>query len=336
MRERRAEDREPVAAAAGRARQVDDERRAEDAAAPRERRPCGVFAIESARRACAMPGASRSSTSRVASGSRPRREPRSRRSSARDGRGRELPDRRRDLVALVGTTRRRPRSPRRPAARPGRHRSDPHASRRPLRPDTVSTTQPLRRRLLRLLDQDDVGDPHLLVDRLGHVVDRERRRPKRPSASISTPVCAVVSADATISDRLAHLQRHLDVRERQRGWQSGMSSLVRFAAMIPATLRVASASPFGSSRRIRAVAAAIRTRPGRPPGAAHRLLGADVDHPDGARLVDVRQVVHQADRTVSRSASCSSTHSRMSCARTCSRIASARRRRSAGSSVSAA
>ena len=63
---------------------------------------------------------------------------------------------------------------------------------------------------------------------------------------------------------------------------------------------------------------------------------ADVDHPDGARLVDVRQVVHQEDRTVSRSASCASTHSRMSCARTCSRIAWARRRRSAGSSVSAA
>jgi len=37
-------------------------------AAPRERRPCGVFAIESARSACAMPGASRSTTSRVASG----------------------------------------------------------------------------------------------------------------------------------------------------------------------------------------------------------------------------------------------------------------------------
>jgi hypothetical protein len=37
-------------------------------AAPRERRPCGVFAIESARNACAIPGASRSSTSRVASG----------------------------------------------------------------------------------------------------------------------------------------------------------------------------------------------------------------------------------------------------------------------------
>ena len=37
-------------------------------AAPRERRPCGVLAIESARSACAMPGASRSSTSRVASG----------------------------------------------------------------------------------------------------------------------------------------------------------------------------------------------------------------------------------------------------------------------------
>src|SRR5690349_23966578 len=37
-------------------------------AVPRESKPCGVFAIESARSACAIPGASRSSTSRVASG----------------------------------------------------------------------------------------------------------------------------------------------------------------------------------------------------------------------------------------------------------------------------
>src|SRR4051812_12064151 len=38
-----------------------------------------------------------------------------------------------------------------------------------------------------------------------------------------------------------------------------MSSLVRFAAMMPATCAVASASPFGSSRRRRAVSGAIRT-----------------------------------------------------------------------------
>jgi hypothetical protein len=40
---------------------------------------------------------------------------------------------------------------------------------------------------------------------------------------------------------------------------SAFTVVVRFAAMIPATCAVASASPFGSSRRIRAVAAAIRT-----------------------------------------------------------------------------
>src|SRR5918999_1615331 len=38
-----------------------------------------------------------------------------------------------------------------------------------------------------------------------------------------------------------------------------MSSLVRFAAMIPATCAVVSASPFGSSRRRRAVSVAMRT-----------------------------------------------------------------------------
>ena len=72
-----------------------------------------------------------------------------------------------------------------------------------------------------------------------------------------------------------------------------MSSLVRFAAMIPASCAVASASPFGSSRRIRAVSGGhphLGPRDGAP---AHRLLAADVDHADGARLVDVRQVVHQ-------------------------------------------
>ena len=79
------------------------------------------------------------------------------------------------------------------------------------------------------------------------------------SASISTPVCAVVSADATISTELSRTSSVTSTWESCSGWQSGISSLVRLAAMIPATCAVASASPFGSSRSRRAVSAAIRT-----------------------------------------------------------------------------
>ena len=46
---------------------------------------------------------------------------------------------------------------------------------------------------------------------------------------------------------------------RGSGWQSGISSAVRFAAMIPASWAVVSASPFGSSRSCRAVSGAMRT-----------------------------------------------------------------------------
>ena len=70
-----------------------------------------------------------------------------------------------------------------------------------------------------------------------------------------------------------------------------MSSLVRFAAMIPASCAVASASPFGSSRSIRAVSAAMRTSARATARRREIGLGADVDHPDRARLVDVRKVV---------------------------------------------
>src|SRR4249919_594578 len=47
--------------------------------------------------------------------------------------------------------------------------------------------------------------------------------------------------------------------DKGSGWQSGISSLVRFAAMMPASCAVTSASPFGSSRSRRAVSGAICT-----------------------------------------------------------------------------
>ena len=72
------------------------------------------------------------------------------------------------------------------------------------------------------------------------------------SASISTPVCAVVSADAMISTPLV-ADASVDARRATAasGWQSGISSDVRFAAMIPASCAVVSASPFGRSREPR-------------------------------------------------------------------------------------
>src|SRR5581483_9320154 len=67
------------------------------------------------------------------------------------------------------------------------------------------------------------------------------------SASISTPVCAVVSAEATISTPSATTRRSTATCVSGSGWHSGISSAVRFAAMIPASCAVVSASPFGSA-----------------------------------------------------------------------------------------
>ena len=109
------------------------------------------------------------------------------------------------------------------------------------------------------------------------------------SASISTPVCAVVSADASDLDAVvADAQLDADVRERQRMAERDQLR-VRFAAMIPASCAVVSASPFGSSPQPRC---GLRRHPhdrARDGAAALRRLAADVDHPHRAGLVDVRQ-----------------------------------------------
>src|SRR5581483_742954 len=79
------------------------------------------------------------------------------------------------------------------------------------------------------------------------------------SASISTPVWAVVSTDATTSTLSSCTSSATSTCESGSGWHKGMSSLVRLAAMIPASCAVVSASPFGSSRSRRAVSGAMRT-----------------------------------------------------------------------------
>src|SRR5881397_1870703 len=79
------------------------------------------------------------------------------------------------------------------------------------------------------------------------------------SASISTPVCAVVSATARISTASPAISAVTSTFVNGNGWQSGINSLVRFAAMMPASCAVVRASPFGSSRSRRAVSPAMRT-----------------------------------------------------------------------------
>src|SRR3954452_9091075 len=80
-------------------------------------------------------------------------------------------------------------------------------------------------------------------------------------ASISTPVCAVVSTVATICTPASPTSSTTSMLVSGSGWQSGTSSEVRLAAMMPASSAVARASPFGSERSAVAVSALIATRP---------------------------------------------------------------------------
>ena len=81
------------------------------------------------------------------------------------------------------------------------------------------------------------------------------------------------------------------------GWQSGISSDVRFAAMIPASCAVVSASPFGRSPSRATVSGCSSTTRACDGAAALLRLAADVDHAHRAGLVDVRQLTHPAKRT---------------------------------------
>ena len=159
--------------------------------------------------------------------------------------------------------------------------------------------------------RDAVGDGQHGRPSLLHLLERARPRTsspcrspspcRRPSARRPTPPSAPPSRRRSArSSRPSRGSRPLPSATSSvtatcvsgSGWQSGISSDVRFAAMIPASCAVASASPFGSSRSCAAVSGAIlHDRPRDGATALHRL-GADVDHPHGARLVDVREVAH--------------------------------------------
>ena len=93
--------------------------------------------------------------------------------------------------------------------------------------------------------------------------------------------------------------------ESGSGWQSGIRLLVAFAAMIPASLAVVSASPFGRSRRRRDVSGAISTA---PRATALRRIGGLWPTstiwtlPDVSSTCDSSFTVSQADSTGGRRA----------------------------------
>ena len=101
---------------------------------------------------------------------------------------------------------------------------------------------------------------HRLVDRLRHVVDGQRGDAWPPSAPPSRHRSARSSRRSPRSRRRRRRPRGARrSRSAASGWQSGISSLVRLAAMIPASWAVVSASPFGSSPRRATVSGAIST-----------------------------------------------------------------------------
>ena len=154
-------------------------------------------------------------------------------------------------------------------------------------------------------------------------------------ASISTPVCAVVSADARISTPSGSRAARRATCESGSGWQSGISSDVRFAAMIPASCAVASASPFGSARRRAAVSGAMCTT-----ARATARRRCDGLPPTSTIFTDPLSSTWEssviAGRLRSPGAGRSARRPAIQCARSCSRTwarsPSARRRRSAAPS----
>ena len=177
VRERGLQDGVAVAAAAGRAGQVDDERRADDAGdAAREQRVRRLARARRRESPRAIPGASRSITvARRLGRDVARREPGA---AGREHEPRVVGElarsRRRSRRRSSGTTGARRRSPSpRAAPRAGR-RSRPRAS--PAR-DAVRDGQHggLHTGSFVFSTSVDVGDDHLLVDRLRHVVDGQRR-----------------------------------------------------------------------------------------------------------------------------------------------------------------
>src|SRR2546421_8657590 len=82
------------------------------------------------------------------------------------------------------------------------------------------------------------------------------------SASISTPVCACVAASASMLTPVSEISARTSTCVSGKGWQSGINSLVRLPAMMPASRAVSNGSPFGvrCARTAATVAFDINTR----------------------------------------------------------------------------
>ena len=96
-----------------------------------------------------------------------------------------------------------------------------------------------------LLHQAHAGDGHLVRQRLAHVVDGERGD-ARPGERFHLDAGAVMHADAAAHhDLVAACARSRSGTARcPSGWQNGMSSWVRLAAMTPAMMAVSNTGPF--------------------------------------------------------------------------------------------
>ena len=109
-----------------------------------------------------------------------------------------------------------------------------------LRPDVVAALA------AGLLDEMDLAQLHALIDGLTHIVDGEQAVETPVRASISTPVTPAVLTvqSASTACRSGRSLKSTLTFVRGSGWHSGMSSLVRLVAMIPAMRATPSTSPF--------------------------------------------------------------------------------------------
>ena len=133
--------------------------------------------------------------------------------------------------AAAGTRRSAARSRRRrPRPRPGWTR------RRPRRAGSSSSPGPVAGLAAGLGLDPDVGDHRALVDRLDHVDDGERRRPRPRSAPPSRRRCGRWCARSrVISTASSATARSTVTPEIASGWHSGISDGVCLAPMIPAS-----------------------------------------------------------------------------------------------------
>ena len=117
--------------------------------------------------------------------------------------------------------------------------------------------------------------------------------PAAVSASISTPVAPFVSTVARIRTPSPTGSNSTLACVSASGWQSGMRSLVRLAAMMPATRATANTSPLGArpSTIIASVSGRMWTTALRDRPAVGDRLPGHVHHPRGAVLVDVGEML---------------------------------------------